>query len=309
MLENLYGFHEDPKLWQKAVKNLRQSLQIKQNYDININTINFNEELKKTPLALTFIDFVKTVDSAQNPDEKQKEHSFHIAAYNALNILGLDFENKINFASSLDDAEHSFFAAHCDYFIVNDKHLKLKAKVLYKLLGIETVVLSLEEFRKEFTLIKFNAKKIDLKELLWNVQFELKNALILDTPSSFVYPRDYIKYKLTTPFFLYFNRMDQINDDKDGNFIVFYREVKNYSRFISYKEFEVLTNILVEMLGVDINLRGEFSEKDLKEIKAKKWQGRVWKFENTAFIFELNEGTKKLSLLIFLEQALPDNKI
>lgn len=193
MLENLYGFHEDPKLWQKAVKNLRQSLQIKQNYDININTINFNEELKKTPLALTFIDFVKTVDSAQNPDEKQKEHSFHIAAYNALNILGLDFENKINFASSLDDAEHSFFAAHCDYFIVNDKHLKLKAKVLYKLLGIETVVLSLEEFRKEFTLIKFNAKKIDLKELLWNVQFELKNALILDTPSSFVYPRDYIK--------------------------------------------------------------------------------------------------------------------
>lgn len=299
MLEKFKGFQTDPKLWRKAIKSSQQGLQIKQNYNIDINTINFNEELKKTPIATTFIDFVKTIENAQNPKEKQKEHSFHVAAYNALNILGLDFEKKINFASSLDDAEHSFYAAHCDYFIVEDKQLSLKAKVLYKLLGIDTIVLSLEEFLKESTLIKFNSKKIGFKELFKSIQFELKNAFILDTPSSFVYPRDYIKYKPIVPFFLYFNRMDEVNDDKDGVFVVLYRETNNYSRFMSYMEFQALTNIFVDIFGIDNNLRGEFTDKDRAEIKEKEWLGRVWTYENTYFVLEINEGTNKLSFLIY----------
>lgn len=299
MIEKFKGFQTDPKLWRNAIKSSQQGLQIKQNYNIDINTINFNEELKKTPLATTFIDFVKTIESAQNPKEKQKEHSFHVTAYNALNILGLDFEKKINFASSLDDAEHSFFAAHCDYFIVDDKQLSLKAKVLYKLLGIDTIVLSLEEFLKESTLIKFNSKKINQEELLKNIQFELKNAFILDTPSSFVYPRDYIKYKPIIPFFLYFNRMDEVKDDKDGVFVVLYRETNNYSRFMSYEEFKTLTNIFVDIFGTDDNLRGEFTNRDKAELKDNKWQGRAWTFENTCFVLEINEGSNKLSFLIF----------
>ena len=299
MLKKFQGFHSDPKLWRKAIKSSQDSLKLKQNYNIDLNTINFNQELKNTPLATTFVDFVKTIEGFQNPKGNQKEHNFHITAYNALNILGLDSERKINFASSLDDAEHSFYAAHCDYFIVEDKQLRMKSKVLYNLLGIDTKVLSLKEFKEELPLLRFNSKKLTVKEFYDSLIFELRNALILNTSSSFVYPRDYVKFKPATTFFQYFNRMDKVDDDKDGTFIVMYREKNNYSRFTSYREFEYLTNLLVEVFGIDKNFRGEFSETDRTEIEKAKWQGRVWTHDNTALILEINEGTKKLSLLIF----------
>lgn len=303
MLEKFKSFHSDPKEWQKAIKSSQKALNLKQDYEIDLNTINFNQKLEKTPLATSFVDFVKNIENIQNTEGHQKEHGFHVTAYNSLNILGLDQERKINFASSLDDANHSFYAAHCDYFIVNDQQLQVKTKVLYKLLGIETKVLSLEEFEKEITLIKFNKINLTLKEFLRNVVYELNNAFILDTPSSFVYPRDYIKYKLRTPFFQYFNRMDKIKDDKDGEFLILYKELKTYSKFYSYKEFEALINLTIEVFGIDDDMRGNYTTKDEIELKEGRWRGRKWTVDEIIFILEINDGTKKISLLIFPQQS------
>lgn len=298
MLQKFQGFHSDPKLWRKAIRSSQDSLELKKRYDIDLDKINFNQELKKTPLALTFIEFIETIENF-NPDKKQKQHSFHIAAYNALNILGLDSERKINFASSLDDAQHSFYAAHCDYFVVDDKQLRTKAKVLYKLLGIETKVYSLEEFKEEIALLRFNTKNFSISEFLNRVYFELETALILDTSSSFVYPRDYVKYKPGTLFFQYFNRIDKVQDDKDGNFLVLYKEMNNYSNFISFVEVEKLTNLLIEVFGEDKNARAKFSITDKIEVQEKRWKGRGWTNGEIDIIFEINEGSKKLSLFVF----------
>lgn len=299
MLEKFKGFYSDPKLWQKAIKSSQKGLNLKQDYKIDLNTINFDKKLENTPLATSFVDFVKKIESIQNPESHQKEYGFHIAAYNALNILGLDNERKINFASSLDDAGHSFYAAHCDYFVVNDQQLRMKAKVLYKLLGIETKVLSLEEFGSEIARLKLSDRDLNYQNFLQNLLYELKNSLILDTPSSFVYPRNYVKYKPIAPFFQYFNRMDKIKDDKDGEFIVLYKEFNTYSRFFSYKEFEVLTNLIMEVFGVDDEMRGDYSTKDEAELKEGNWKGRKWTIDKVIYILEINEGTKIISLLIY----------
>jgi len=54
------------------------------------------------------------------------------------------------FANMLDDALHTFYAAHCDYFISNDVRCMEKAKLVYKKLGIQTVIVKPEEFVKLF---------------------------------------------------------------------------------------------------------------------------------------------------------------
>lgn len=56
------------------------------------------------------------------------------------------YQKDERFANMIDDALHTFYAAHCEYFVTNDKRCMDKAKLVYEKLGIKTIVSTPEEF-------------------------------------------------------------------------------------------------------------------------------------------------------------------
>ena len=44
-----------------------------------------------------------------------------------------------------DDSMHTFYGAHCDYFVTNDDRCKYKAEQTFKKLKINTVVIKADE--------------------------------------------------------------------------------------------------------------------------------------------------------------------
>ncbi|MBN2834139.1 MAG: hypothetical protein JXR48_04155 [Candidatus Delongbacteria bacterium] len=80
-----------------------------------------------------------------HPDGKSFGLSNDIAGvFEFLDMVGYwkdKVTSKSNYAR-LWDSNHTFFAAHCNYFISDDKRTRNKAKVAYHLFGISTKVLS-----------------------------------------------------------------------------------------------------------------------------------------------------------------------
>jgi hypothetical protein len=52
----------------------------------------------------------------------------------------------------IDDALHTFYGAHCDFFITNDDKCQYKAQKTYERLGLNTEVLIASEFVNKFSM-------------------------------------------------------------------------------------------------------------------------------------------------------------
>lgn len=64
--------------------------------------------------------------------------------FELLDLLGYwtdKYNDKSNYAR-LWDSNHAYFASCCDYFVSDDKRTRNKAKVVYKIYGINTIVVS-----------------------------------------------------------------------------------------------------------------------------------------------------------------------
>ena len=77
----------------------------------------------------------------KNPDYQE-----FIETYCNLDLRGHKSDGR--FSNMIDDALHSFYGIHCDYFITLDDKCSYKAKEVYKILGKKTVVMAPEEFAK-----------------------------------------------------------------------------------------------------------------------------------------------------------------
>lgn len=296
MYQNLY---EDKNTYKKLRLFSIETLNLVDKYDIDIESFDFDQDLKDTPLQQSFFDLVEKTMSYYEDNEDQKEFNFFIIAFNLLNILGIDKEpnKKARFANTLNDGQHAYYAAHCEYLISDDEGLLLKAKVLYKLLGIETKVIPVEEFSKSIGVIAGNIDT-SINSYLDFLNHELKTALIIDTKFSFKYNRQYVIHKTKNFHFGYFNRFDFVRDEENGEYYIFYQKMNNYSKFISYQEIESVTNRIVKVFGADDFFRGKYSFKDREEIQNGNWNGRVWTIDKFKFILEINEGSKEFCFVL-----------
>lgn len=276
----------------KTYKNLRrfsiEKLKLKTKFNIDITSINFNEDLKNTPLQVSFFELVNKSIEINN---KQDSYNYFITAYNLLNILGIDNESnqKAQFVNTFNDSQHGFYAAHCDYLISDDEGLRLKCKVLYKLLDIETKVLSVSEFIQQFEDIVSNPCQ-DLQSFFNLLASDLKNPINPEIKESSKFNRVTMIVKLTHSYFGYFNCLDYINDENEGQIIVLRREIKNFSKFAAFKEYATVINKIVEMFGIDANSRGNYDMNDREEMEKGHWNGRIWGGDNMLFLLEINEG-------------------
>lgn len=293
-----FNLFEKPEVYKNTRRVALEKLQLVNKHNINIEADDFNELLANTPLERSFLDLV----NATVEDLKlglPKHYSVYTTAYNMLNSLGLDKESnkKAKFANTVSDANHSFFAAHCDYLVSDDAGLLLKSKALYKLFGISTKVISFEEFERDFDSI-VGVEELNFKQFLDSLKDDLRHGSILSERDSTLYKRRYRTIETAFNYFGYFNLMDVVIDEEFGSFIVLFNQRLNYSSFISYKEFEGVTNNIVRLLGPDVDMKSEFQEEEIEVIKNGKWEGRTWVIGDMTFSLEINEGTEKFDFLI-----------
>lgn len=53
-----------------------------------------------------------------------------------------------NFNNMFDDSLHTFYGAHCNFFVTNDDRCKYKAEKTYERLQIKTIVIKASEYNR-----------------------------------------------------------------------------------------------------------------------------------------------------------------
>jgi hypothetical protein len=293
MLDTFTDLYEDPTIWREfrnySIKSLGNNV-----FNIDANDNSFNELLKETSLQKSFLEFVEETLTHNKNLEKQREYNFFINAYNCLNLLGLDKEKnkKVVFSSFQNDAQHAYYAAHCQYLVSDDEQLLVKARILYKLFEIETKVLNFKEFGDFINQNK--RKKLSFESFAKSLAEVFEKGSLEDDFEIEEQNKRVLKYKLNDSLFSFFNRLNLVIVNTDTPMYIFYNETKNYSRFTSFTEFHKITNKIVAVLGTDSNNKNEFTEEDVNFIIEDNWRGRVWHFQNESFCLEIETNEKKL---------------
>ncbi len=275
MWEGLDKFNKDSSVWRNLRQYSIENLNLN-SFDIDINDVDFDEKLKSTSLQKSFIEFVEDTFKNNESLNKQRRYNFFTTAYTCLNMLGLDKEKnkKVVFSSFQNDAQHAFYGAHCEYLISDDIQLLTKAKSLYKLFDIETKVLSLDEFIEKLDFID-NNEDTELITFIEKVGNVFNDSVLLKT-DNFGKTKKQHYFKLNSRLFGYFNNMILVTEQNKNSFLGYYKEIKNYSDFISYKEIEIVINNVVSLFGKDVSNKEYFNEVDKAEIIEGNWNGRTW---------------------------------
>jgi hypothetical protein len=113
------------------------------NYDTNEIVEHLNTKL----LAWGDLSLIDIVEKGIELHPQGKEFGLNNrfgGVFELLDMLGYwtdKYNDKSNYAR-LWDSNHAYFASCCDYFISDDKRTRNKAKVVYRIYGIDTVVVS-----------------------------------------------------------------------------------------------------------------------------------------------------------------------
>lgn len=299
IFESLYKafflIQKDRKVY-KSLRDLVDSSHNKNTFSINYEDIEYGDKKRSLILKKEFIDFVK---NTLEEDKKSSKYDFFSTAYFSLDLLGISKEpsKTVKFNNMLNDALHSYYGAYCDIVVSDDEGFLKKTKALYKLLDIDTQILSINDFIKMFSFSIDNAEKSlnTFASLLTN---DLKNGLIINTKKSVRFNRNTNTIKPNHNYLGFFNRID--NSIEDGiRYLYFYKELRNYSNFTFFREFESIINNAVKLFGNDSKMRGNFDwDKETKEISNRKWEGRYWKFNTLSILIEKNSGTKEIGMLL-----------
>ncbi len=77
---------------------------------------------------------------------ENNEYSKIIETFYKYDLQG--YKTDSNFNNMFDDALHTFYASHCDFFITNDDRCKYKAEKTFEKLKIKTQVIKAQEYEK-----------------------------------------------------------------------------------------------------------------------------------------------------------------
>jgi hypothetical protein len=287
---------EEDKSFYKGLRGTSDKYLNNGKFTVDFNSIDFNDDLKNSALQKTFIEFVNG-NLNPNGNKKVTRYDFFTNAYFSLDLLGISKEpaKTVKFRNVLNDGFHSYYGAYCDYVISDDNGFLKKTKALYKLLKIDTKVLHIDEFINSFSF------SIDNEEICQDTFFSLlindiKNGLIVNSKKSLQFNRETITFKSNHNYLGNFNRIDQMIQD-NVTYLYLYKEIKNYSNFTFFKEYEIVINNAVKIFGADTNFKGNFNwSNELKEIEDSTWKGRFWDFKDFTILIDINKGTENLGL-------------
>ena len=298
------------KDFRKTIKN--QGLKLDPNhgnwsYDKVIK--NIDDFLLSYDSSLTYLEYVKTVFKYR--DKPMNSYEFYITAYLMLDMIGYkpdklpkDSDNMLNIQT---DAEHSFYGAHCDYFVALDKNLIIKTQVLYNEFNIPTKIIKPEDFISELSKVIHPTPNVDnlLKEEL---MFCNNDSLIGHYPVNNDNEAETYVYKLPIFYHNFFNYLVLRRYEKHKIIVLTFKKInKNLSRFLFYTEVENLIDSIVNLFGGSELI-------DLNKIKQDIIHGRQestieWEFNLGTICLSVDEDNSRpvLSFIISTKDLPSDN--
>jgi len=101
-----------------------------------------------------YLSWEKLVDKSINQTKITSPNASYDQILNLFTTTDLKgYSPDERFANMIDDALHTFYAAHCNYFITIDKRCTDKAKMVYQKLKINCEVITPQEFLEKATLM------------------------------------------------------------------------------------------------------------------------------------------------------------
>lgn len=260
-------------------------------YDIVIK--NIDDFLLKFGTKMTYLDYVEI--TFKHRKEPVNQFEYYTTAYLILDMIGYKTDKlpkpTDNMQNIQADGEHSFYGAHCDYFVAIDKKLRIKSQVLYNEFNIRTKIIEPKQLISELSEVidDIENKKDFLNEA---IGFCNKDSVVESYPTEEGEKIETYGFKLPKFYFNYFNHVIYSNYPRQEGFVLTFRKVfENFSKFIYYTESETLIDSITQYFGYD----------DLKELKSKKKEFIYgdnemtfeWTFEGGLIRLEREENTKR----------------
>ncbi len=213
-------------------------------------------------------------ESLINKNEPANHWAVFRELYIILDTFGYFGDAKVS--NLIDDAFHSYFAAHCDVFVTDDDRTYNKAKAVYKQLGIKT------EVYKSLDFPSWLDAKIDLKAAYKSSKLSPQISEICSNTENAIHAADdegnpVMLYEIDTPLLNYFNRI-QFTSFGDGSSSLFlYKKPSGLTNLWFWTEISAVVRKLYLQYGMDNNGKSELNlELEIPEIQNQTWLGRTW---------------------------------
>ena len=246
--------------------------------NVKENVIDYlNDELPKTDFNKSHDDYVIQSLKLGNKDKCYSDFDWFVARYYCLDLVGYKSDNKSTTANIITDAFHSFYAAHCDVFITEDKRLRQKSKVLYEEFDIETLIFSQDDFCEHIDKLISKFEKIqDLTNIYKDIRDlpVAKYYSIVDTKTLVA------EYFLQKFFIGYYDYIICVYPNDNSSISNFIKKNKTFSKWYYFKELKSLITPLVDLFGPDIHGNRFFLTTTHETGETGLWIGRKWFFDN-----------------------------
>lgn len=294
-----------------------RNMMTEQGFKLESNSGNWSKEeviknidtfLSSFKLNMTYLEYVET--TFKHKKEPANAYEFYTTAYLMLDLIGFR-RDKLpkptdNMQNIQADAEHSFYGGYCDYFIADDKNLRIKTEILYNEFNIPTPVLESSE------LISTLSKALHQPNGSTNILTEAfsfcqEEAIVEHYPITDENEFETTAYKL--PFF-YFNFFTYViltqYPKQEVLTLTFKRVFKNYSTFIYYTESERLIDKIVKLFGFDD--KEELAQKKQDFVYSDKHVEFVWSFKGGLIRLDKSEDSSRPELSYIISTRIPEDE-
>ena len=296
-------FHQDKGYY----KDFRKSIGDK-GFKVQANAGNWNEKkvidnidafLKEKGTEMTFIEYIEM--TFKHREEPINRYEFFTTAYLMLDIMGYKADKlpkpTDNMQNIQIDGEHSFYAAHCDFFVVGDKKLRIKSNVLYKKFDIPTKVIQPNELIHELKKIIYEfPENGDFISDVFN--FVNSDEIVESFPYSKENEAHTHVIKLSKFYFNFFNYVVYRHyPDQKGVALTFKKFFENYADSIYFTECEKLIETIASVFGYDEKEKLETLKREF--VYENKLTQLIWYFTGGKIILEKDSESKMPTMTYF----------
>jgi hypothetical protein len=212
----------------------------------------------------------------------------------ALDIYGIvkGKPKKQKFMSLLNDGKHAFYGGHAHVLVTSDADMIAKTKLVYKIYGIATAILTPEDFKQFLVSTIFNSDSVTA---LFE-QFDRASDLPI-IYEKYSLDEIFVRKELDKWFLGEFNVLNCATA-RGTTYYYFSQAFQKITSPTLTVELERTVNLLSSHFGNDELGQGKF---DRKELENGDWKGREWRVGDMGVVFRINQGM----MLTFFRAAQP----
>ncbi|KPM49951.1 hypothetical protein [Jiulongibacter sediminis] len=298
-------FENKPELLRSIRLESMKQLEVNK-LNIKINEVDFDKKLVESKLGKTYAQLISEQLENMPKDQKGFFTEFTLG-YNLINFYGLDYEKnrKVKFKNTQNDGQHAFFGGMADIIVSQDKGLLNKCRFLYNYYGVDTKIISLEQFKifiKDYRTNNYTLESVFISDLFSRRRRSIilngKRPMLRHNQSEEIMIIDW-------SYWGFFNRLSEVKSyDNDDEYIILYKQNYRTGDTTFYKELKFIIESMNLMLKADFNT---LSQEEIKLIEENNWKGFWWHTDVTDYWLRFNKETKRFGLQIGpLNNKAPD---